>query len=61
MKVLIITEVDLQTGEYEVTFRNKSEPGTAMNLGDIKKAMARVADDFCAENSVESGPKMGLA
>lgn len=58
---MIITEIDLDTGEYEVTFRNKSHPGTAMDLNEIKKAFNLVAKDFNAEKSKETISGIGLS
>jgi hypothetical protein len=55
MKVAIIAEVDLETGEYEVTFRNRSNPGGPMDLELIKAAFRKVAEHFGAEKSDE-GP-----
>ncbi len=54
MKVIIVTEVDLDTGRYEVTFRNKSEPGMPMELNTIKKAWLKVAKDFNGDRAEES-------
>ncbi len=61
MKVLIITEVDLESGQYEVTFRNKSEPGMPMDLTLIKNAWKKVAEDFLGESPKEAGPKQVLS
>ena len=57
MIVRIETEVDLESGEYRLTFRNKSNPGVGMDLAEIKKAFIRVAKDFCAERSEETTPE----
>ncbi len=57
MKVLIITELDLETGEYDLTFRNKSHPGFPMDLVQIKNAFSKVAEDFASENPKEAGVK----
>ncbi len=57
MTVTIITEVDLETGEYQVTFRNKSNPGMPMDLKKIQGAFLLVARDFAAEKSEEAGPE----
>jgi len=57
MIVRIETEVDLESGEYRVTFRNKSNPGVGMDLFEIKKAFLRVAKDFAAERSEEATPE----
>lgn len=57
MIVAIAVEVDLETGEYRLTFRNKSDPGVGMDLADIKRAFARVAEDFCGDRSEETTPE----
>jgi hypothetical protein len=61
MKVIVITEVDLTTGQYEITFRNGSEPGMPMDLAEIKRALLRVTDDFCSDSVKEAGPEQMLS
>jgi hypothetical protein len=52
--VVIVAEVDLETGEYNITFRNKSKPGEPMELSRIKSAFLKVAVDFNGEKSDEA-------
>lgn len=59
-KVLIITEIDLDTGEYEVTFRNKSHPGRAMDYQRIRDAFWKVAESFFGSEA-KTGPKQVLS
>ena len=59
MKVVIVTEVDLESGQYEITFRNQSNPGEPMDLTQIKAAWRKVAEHFLAEKSAE-GPTQVL-
>lgn len=65
MIVIIITEVDLETGEYVLTFRNKSNPGELMDFGEIQKAFMKVAKQFGNPNEnddlVEVEPGVLLA
>ena len=61
MKVLVIAEIELETGEYTVTFRNKSNPGASMDLRQIKGAFLLVAKDFAAEKSEEAHPGVMLS
>ena len=53
MKILITVEVDLENGEYQITFKNKSNPGLPMSLDAIKNALTKVAKDFTSENPHE--------
>jgi hypothetical protein len=46
MKVAVIAEIDIETGEYKLTFQNKSEPGGPMDLNVLKIAFLKVATDF---------------
>ena len=51
MKIAIIVEVETTTGEYQVTFRNKSEPGGVMDLNVVKKSFLKVAESFAGGKS----------
>jgi hypothetical protein len=59
MKVLVIAEIELETGEYQLTFRNKSHPGQPMDLAQVRGAFLLVAKDFAAEKSEET-PNPGV-
>lgn len=60
MKTLVITEIDLDTGQYEITFRNKSNPGRAMDLQKVRAAFLQVAKQFAAGQS-KKDPNPGAA
>jgi hypothetical protein len=59
-KITIITEMDLETGHYEVTFRNKSDPGQPMDLNLIKAAWKKVSEDFTSAKKAGSTPTQVL-
>lgn len=61
-KVTIIAEVDLETGDFEVTFRNKSNPGCPIELNSVKAAFQKVAAAFeVSKHPISTGPKQVLS
>jgi len=51
MKVKVVTEVDLQTGTYEINFENLSHPGQDIDLARLGKAMNRIFEALLVQMS----------
>ena len=45
MKVRCEIDVDLESGDYEMRFRNVSQPGARMDFVQIQPVMRRVFED----------------
>ncbi len=54
MRVCIVTEINLETGEYEVTVRNLSQPGTSIDLERLQRAWVKVNAQWVARARAES-------
>jgi hypothetical protein len=55
MKVCIITEINLETGDYEVTVRNLSEPDGGIDLELLQRAWVKVNAHWVAQAKREAG------
>jgi len=46
MKIKIEIEHDLDSGAYEITFNNLSNPGEPMELFEVQEALSAIVKDF---------------
>ena len=51
MKVKVVTEVDLQTGSYQINFENLSNPGQDIDLARLGRAMNRIFEALLSQMS----------
>lgn len=52
--VKVTIDIDLNSGDYNLTFYNKSNPGLPMDLNQIKPALGKVVSDFVSGKSKEN-------
>jgi hypothetical protein len=49
LKVCITTEINLETGDYEVRVKNLSHPGVGVDLNDLRKAWRKVYEHLAGK------------
>jgi len=49
MEVRVIVDLNMETGEYEVTFKNISNPGESMEYSDVAVVLQRVLQNLTAK------------
>ena len=54
MKVKIEVILEMESGEYELTMHNLTNPGQSVEYDRIMKLMERVFDTWRPENKVDS-------
>jgi hypothetical protein len=56
MRVCITTVIDLESGDYEVTFKNVSQPGTPMDAQAIAQVWRKVLLQLAAGKAQPERP-----